>query len=218
MWWWRSLLHPTPRGKRHRRTERQSRRATLSRHPRPGSSLRRPRGRGGLAAREKSYFFESTLYVTDESLQDVLNREIPAPALEQLREMLKTDPSGEKSERRAAHRNVRGRLSALCRPHAGASLPAEASDPFSARPHALLRASSHRSRELVSGTALHAAARRAQRRHADLRAGRTPDPHRGETPEGRRRHRTARRDLRRNGRGNSGAHQPSATALSRREP
>ncbi len=49
--------------------------------------------------RERSpYFFESTLYVTDESLQDVLNREIPAPALEQLREMLKTDPSGEKSE------------------------------------------------------------------------------------------------------------------------
>ncbi len=45
--------------------------------------------------RERSpYFFESVLYVTDESLRDVLGREIPESALEQLRSFLGPNSSG----------------------------------------------------------------------------------------------------------------------------
>ena len=40
------------------------------------------------------YFFESVLYVTDESLRDVLGREIPESALEQLRSFLGPNSSG----------------------------------------------------------------------------------------------------------------------------
>lgn len=45
--------------------------------------------------RERSpYFFESVLYVTDESLRDVLGREIPESALEQLRSFFGPNSSG----------------------------------------------------------------------------------------------------------------------------